>query len=94
MAKVSKKQKAFQLFSEGKDASSPEFQALGLSGDTRRTYYWGWKKRGMPAGIVDSDSTSTPKTKTTLPAGETIASIVEVKNPIQKYLLGNVASTS
>ena len=42
--KVSKRDKAFELFDEGKTSSSPEVKALGLKGTTRYNYYADWQK--------------------------------------------------
>lgn len=41
---MSKKEEAFELFSQGKRPSSPEVKALGLSAKTRYNYYQEWKK--------------------------------------------------
>lgn len=44
---MSKKDKAFELFDEGKNPSSPEVKALKLKGSTKYNYYSEWlKKRG------------------------------------------------
>ena len=43
-----RKDKAYKLFSEGKDASSPEIKALGLRATTRYSYYSRWKTEGEP----------------------------------------------
>jgi len=37
--KVSKKDKAFELFDEGKNPSSPEVKALKLKGSTKYNYF-------------------------------------------------------
>ena len=41
---MSKKEEAFELFSQGKRPSSPEVKALELSAKTRYNYYQEWKK--------------------------------------------------
>ena len=41
---MSKKDEAFELFSQGKRPSSPEVKALGLSAKTRYNYYQEWKR--------------------------------------------------
>ena len=40
---MTKKDKAFKLFDEGKNASSPEVKALKLKGRTKYNYYRDWK---------------------------------------------------
>ena len=47
--KQSKKELAYDLFSEGFESGSPEVKALGLKGTTRRTYYSVWLRKGRPA---------------------------------------------
>lgn len=42
----SKRERAYQLFSEGKDSSSPEVIALGMKSSTRYSYYSKWQKAG------------------------------------------------
>ena len=41
---MSKKDKAFALFDEGKTSSSPDVKALGLKGTTKYNYYADWQK--------------------------------------------------
>ncbi len=44
---MNKKDKAFELFDEGKNPSSPEVKVLKLKGSTKYNYYSEWlKKRG------------------------------------------------
>lgn len=43
---MSKKDKAFELFDEGKTTSSPEVKELKLKGATRYNYYAEWQKAG------------------------------------------------
>jgi len=89
MAKGNLRAKAFQLFNEGKDSSSPEIKALGLKGGTRYTYYDNWKKFKATGG-------ETPKTeKVKLPGGAIIGAykpeIVEVnEKPIDDELQDEV----
>jgi len=46
---VTEKDRAFELFDEGKTASSPEVKALKLKGKTRYNYYAEWQKAGGAA---------------------------------------------
>lgn len=98
--KISKKARAFQLFTEGKDASSQEVKDLHLSGSARYTYYWEWNKLGRPSGpetlspkpVNKADAPSgkqiaSTKSKTNLPGGESLASIVETGKPQQNEKL-------
>lgn len=48
MAKVSKREKAFKLFDEGKKARDPEVVALGLSPGTAKKYQTLWRKQSTP----------------------------------------------
>jgi len=48
MAKVSKKEGAFKLFSEGKKPGDPEIVALGLSPKTVKKYQALWRKQKSP----------------------------------------------
>lgn len=83
-AKVTRKDKAYKLFSEGYEPSSPEVKALGLSKSSRYSYYSKWKTEGQPAPVIEEKSKGTEKeakltvkAKTGLPGGETIAPISE-----------------
>ena len=40
-----KKDKAIELFEQGKGSYDPEVKALGLTRDTRRRYYRDWKDK-------------------------------------------------
>ena len=87
--KISKREQAFALFSEGKGPSSLEVKALGLTEGSRLTYHYDWNKAGKPEGkleeTINSEASPAIKSKTSLPGGEAIASITEAKNLIQKY---------
>lgn len=51
---MSKKNEAFELFSQGKRPSSPEVKALALSAKTRYNYYQDWKRQnGTVSGNVE-----------------------------------------
>ena len=75
-ASVTRKDKAYKLFSEDHVPSSPEVKALGLSKGSRDSYYSEWKAEGQPAPSVER------KAKAKAPAPplgrETIAAISEV----------------
>lgn len=60
MEKVTKKDRAFVLFNEGKLPISPEVKALGLKGATRYNYYYAWQKQ---QGIPTSSSEGKEKGK-------------------------------
>jgi len=66
----SKTARAFELFEEGKTASSPEVKALGLKPSSRYSLLSQWKhgKREPKAEVT-----------TTLPKGESVGGIDEVK---------------
>ncbi len=54
---MTRKEKAFKLFEEGKTASSPEVKALGLKGRTKYNYYLDWQKdRGVTSPSSESIS--------------------------------------
>jgi hypothetical protein len=50
MAKVSRREKAFELFSRGKRPGDPEIDALGLSQKTIKKYLSLWRKQGGESG--------------------------------------------
>lgn len=52
---MSKKDKAYKLFSEGKRPSDPEVKALQLGGTTRYTYFGIWKAAGRPDHVPHID---------------------------------------
>lgn len=82
--KISKKARAFQLFVEGKDASSQEVKDLKLPGTTRHTYYWEWNKLGRPSG--PETLSEKPKDKMPSLAGKQLNSIhnkVEAKEKVK-----------
>lgn len=79
--KLSKKQQAFQLFSEGYGPSSPEVKALKLTSGTRLTYHYDWNQLGRP---VPSEEKTTKenenpvvKASVGLAGGESIRAIKE-----------------
>lgn len=72
MAKGNLKAKAFQLFDEGKNASSPEVKALGIKGATRYSYYSNWKKGRAEGGEPEAGAVK-------LPGGESIGGYDETK---------------
>lgn len=81
-AKVTRKDKAYKLFSEGFEPSSPEVKALGLSESSRYSYHSKWKAEGKPAPSAEQESKEakekpTVKAKTVLTDGETIGPISE-----------------
>jgi len=83
-AKITRKDKAFKLFSEGFVPSSPEVKAIRLSKGSRYAYYSKWKAEGQPAPSAGQESKgvkekATPpvKAKTVLTGGETIAPLSE-----------------
>jgi len=49
---MSKKEEAFELFSQGKRPSSPEVKALGLAAKSRYNYFLEWKK--LSGELLDS----------------------------------------
>ena len=54
---MSKKEKAFELFSQGKRPSDPEVKALGLSAKTRYNYFQEYKRaRGASDNGVNAHS--------------------------------------
>jgi len=75
-ASVTRKDKAYKLFSEGHVPSSPEVKALGLSKGSRDSHYSEWKAEGQPAPSVDKEGAG----KGSCPSlgRETIAAISEV----------------
>jgi hypothetical protein len=59
---MSKKQQAFELFSEGKRPSDPDLKALGLGKRTLYTYFQQFKKNGgsfKPSGMQTKELGST-----------------------------------
>ena len=56
--KVTKKEEAFKLFDEGKNALSEEVKALRLKGKTRYNYYQDWQKA---RGVAPSSPEATLK---------------------------------
>ena len=52
--KVNKKIKAYGLFAQGYEPSSPEVKALKLKYTTLHTYYSKWKSEGEPSPPIES----------------------------------------
>jgi len=79
---MSKKDKAFELFDEGKTPIRPEVKALRLRGTTKYNYYRLCREnRGItasPQSISEAKTTRKGKGKTVLLGGESVASISEV----------------
>jgi len=71
----SKTARAFELFEEGKTASSPEVKALGLKPSSRYSLFSQWKhgKREPKAEVT-----------TALPKGESVGGIDEVKGEVKE----------
>lgn len=75
---MSKKEKAFGLFSQSKRPSDPEVKALGLSPKTRYNYFQEWKKlppSGQPAAMPGSK----PSTVVAYPSTEAVSQAVFLK---------------
>jgi len=79
-----KKAKAFKLFNEGKDASSPEVKALGLKGGTRYTYHDEWKKSKAEGGEPEAEGGEPEAEVTITPHGEVIGGYDETKAKTQE----------
>lgn len=66
---VSKRQRAFALFDEGKTPSSPEVRALKLRGNVKYNYYQQWKHRAKGSGadgsVIPEKNVITPVIKET-----------------------------
>ena len=79
--KPSKRQQAFQLFSEGYGPSSPEVKALGLTSGTRMTYHYDWDHMGRPVPseemVIGSREQPVTKANVGLAGGESIGAIRE-----------------
>lgn len=83
-----KKEKAYQLFNEGKDASSSEVKALGLKPSSRYSYYSRWCAEGQPIPLSEPSPLLSKesqrkekvavKARTPLPGGEALGAISEV----------------
>ena len=78
--KKTKREKAFELFSQGFLPLSPEVKALGLHPSNRYKYYHQWESLGKPSGVEKGHSSST-MVGSKLPAGETVGSIDETRVP-------------
>lgn len=61
--RMTKKERAYQLFSEGKDSSSPGVKALGLKFSTRYSYCSTWPKEGGPLSAPGTPSLMTEETR-------------------------------
>ena len=61
--KMTGKERAYQLFNEGKAVSSPEVKALGLKASTRYSYHTIWEKAGRPASAPGTPPASETKKK-------------------------------
>lgn len=72
---LSKKARAFILFSQGKLARDPELKALKLGYGTRYAYYAEWRKKGEP---VPSEVDPSTTARVALPGGEKIKALSEV----------------
>ena len=71
---MSKKQKAFELFSQGKRPSDPEVKSLGLKSKSLYNYYQEWKKSsgaGQLTGTMKGKSLVVPLGKETEEVTET-----------------------
>jgi len=80
----SKKSKAYTLFSEGKQSSSPEVKALKLKLNTRYNYFSEWQRTGKPDHIPLRESKGTTVAgRTTLQGGEEIGGYVEPETPVK-----------
>jgi len=81
---MNKKAKAFELFSQGFESSSPEVKALGLKANTRYSYFSKWNKAGQPSSLVVPEKpTKAQKAilkKMSLPGGESIQNISEFRS--------------
>jgi len=71
--KVTEKEEAFRLFSEGKDAYSPEVKALKLKGKTRYNYYSEWQKlRGLISSSPEVAGEANGNRKANAPSPEVV----------------------
>jgi len=73
---VTRKEKAFKLFEEGKTNLDPKVKALGLKAKTRANYYYEWKKGREVKGSTAHGETGH---STKLLGGETIGGLDETK---------------
>lgn len=82
---MSNRDKAFALFCQDKMPSSPEVKALGITKNTRNTYYVAWKKLGKPDHYprVKSQYRGEAKEekKTKLGGGELVGGYKELSQP-------------
>ncbi len=82
---MSNRDKAFALFCQDKVPSSPEVKALGITKNTRNTYYVAWKKLGKPDHYprVKSQYRGEAKEekKTKLGGGELVGGYKELYQP-------------
>lgn len=75
----SKKDKAFQLFAEGKLPISPELKALKLKGSTRYNYYYSWQRQGGITASPESRSEAKVKGSKVISELEMVVPSEEVK---------------
>ena len=83
----SKKSKAYRLFSEGKEARSPEVKALKLTKATRYNYFSAWKREGKPDHIPLRERGVAGGTvaagETMLGGGEAVGGYAEPGTPVK-----------
>ena len=84
--KVNKKIKAYELFAQGYEPSSPEVKALKLKYTTLHTYYSNWKTGGQPSPLLEEEvegkskaKAKAVKAKIPLPGGESIQPLGEIE---------------
>ena len=86
--RITKKERAFQLFSEGYGTSSPEVKALKMKGNTRWAYHNEWSKLGKPTPGTEPaparSSERTAKKSVPLPGRELVASLDEKSFTVPK----------
>ena len=81
---MTRKEKAFKLFEEGKTNLDPKVKALGLKAKTRANYYYEWKK-GAGGG-------QTTKGSQALSGGEAIGVINETKQARKEAISQEISS--
>jgi len=83
----SKKSKAYRLFSEGKQASSPEVKALKLKLNTRYNYFSEWNRTGkldhIPLRERKGAKGTTAAGETILESGEAVGGYAEPGTPVK-----------